>query len=806
MSTMFEIDLQARLESLRMTYPECGIVSTEPASKWDFGTCVGNGIQGALAIGRTNHETFVLSHERMFLPLYPFPGYIPVKEHYETIRQLVIDRKTYEAQRLIHKIKVDGGFPLYNTTDPFVGAAAMDMQMGGELLPEAYLRSVDFEHGDARVAWRDGGGVVHRDFFVSRADDVLVVRLWRPGGGVVDVDVKLREIEYEQSPDPRDHNIYEKTIDHCETTAQPGMLTHRMVFKRNWASQPLFGSATLARLKQQGGSVTAGDERVCISGAKEVLLLVRTVPHFNGEPLDLQRIADRLSELDADYDQLRERHVAIHSEKFNRCRLKLEATPAKHRSGEQMFMDSKVGDTDPALVERTFHAARYSIISSTGDLPPALQGVWTGTWKPRWSGDYTLNGNVQSMVAASLCANHDECHEALMNYMDTLMDDFRENARALLGFRGPLIPWRTSTHGKTHYLAFKNHHHDFPGVYWFGGTAWFAQLYYDYFLYTGDSEFFEQRLKPFLFEAATLYEDFLTLEKDGRYILAPDSSPENETSDNIWMAPNPTMTIAGIKQLLRTLLRHREQLGVSEQDVERWEGMLSKLPEYAVTQSGALQEWTWPGIENVETHRHSSHLYPLWFGVDPDIAASETLQQACRIAIEDRMAPRRAENGGFMAYGYYFLGMPAAYLGDTEHAYEAVEYLANSYWSPVMMPQHNHDPDGPDVLNVDIGGGLPALVITMLVQSLMRESVNVPWVIKLLPCLPRQWPSGSLTGVRCRGGFEIDITWREGELESLSLTSLRGEAVFLVYKDIERFIEVAPGERVVLARESWRGT
>lgn len=787
-----------------MPYPERGVVSQAPASRWDFGTVVGNGSQGALAFCRPHNEELVLSHEELFLPLYPFYGYLPVKEHLDTIRNLVMKGQGEQAQQFIHKLKIDSGCPTYNTTNPFVGACALDLIMGKPTPYHAYMRSIDFATGEARVAWQDERGVFHRQFFVSRIDDVLVVRLSSPLNNRFNVTLGLREIAYDPPTDPKDHDIYAKTIERCECAATPTRLTYRMRFKQRWESQPVLGCGTVARIVPRDGHAEVIGAQLHITDASELLLLVRTVPHRNGKRLDVDTVDRELEAIPADYQALLAAHAAVHGEMFHRCRLRLTPADRPRLSGEDMQHHSSVGNTDPALVETAFDAARYGIIASTGKLPPALQGVWTGTWKPRWSGDYTLNGNVQSMVAASLCGNHFECQESLMDYLDTLMDDFRENARQLLGFRGPLIPWRSSTHGKTHYLAYKQHHHNFPGIYWMAGAAWFAQITYDYYLHTGDETFFEQRLKPFLLDAAAFYEDFLTVEQNGTYVLAPDSSPENEIRDDIWMAPNPTLTIAGIKQLLRTVLRHAGKLGATPEQVNTWQTMLAKLPAYAIGRNGALKEWTWPGIENNEEHRHASHLYPLYYGVDPEIDASPTLREACRIAIENRIAPRRADNGGFMAFGFTQFGLAAAHLGDTTHAYECVEYLVNAYWSPIMVSQHNHEPYGPDVLNLDISGGLPAVIIAMLVQSQLPDDANAPWRIRLLPCLPPAWPSGSLSGVRCRGGFIIDITWRKGTLDIVTVTSLRGGSVTLELENQSQTLALTKNESKTLHGDAWR--
>jgi alpha-L-fucosidase 2 len=772
-------DLADALRRLHTSYPASGFVSTAPAETWDDGTVVGNGIQGALAFCRTSTEEVVLSHEELFLPLFPDHGYLPVREHYDTVRQLVMEGNAGAAQELLLKLKKEGDFPDYNTTDPFVGACSLDLHMHHRDKNTSYIRSVNFETAESLTAWEDSGGLFHRRLFVSRADNVIVLRLSSPVGSRISVSLGLREIEREPAEHPLDRDLYAITIDGCEGSVSDTLLTHRMRFKKRWGSQPVNGCITLGRVIVQGGSAAADNGQLTVSDAEELLLLVRTVPDRRGEHLSVEDEVSALSDLEPTYGSLLQSHARIHGEIFGRSSLQLAEPAEQLCSSEEMQAASSVGNTNPALVEKAFAAARYGIISSTGRLPPALQGVWTGTWKPRWSGDYTLNGNVQSAVAASLCGNHFECLESLLKYLDTLLDDFRSNARELLGFRGFLIPWRSSTHGRTHYLAYRKYHHNFPGVYWFAGAAWFAQLYFDYYLYTADTGFLESRLKPFLLESAAFYEDYLTLEQDGVFVLSPSSSPENELEDDIWMAPNATMTIAAAKQLFRNLLFLKKELGISAAQVERWRMLIAKLPTYQVGANGAVKEWAWPGIENREVHRHASHLYPLYYGMAPEIAEDEDLREAFRVAIDKRMEFRRHEDGSAMAFGFTQLGMSAAHLGDTDLAYESVEYLVNSYWSPAMVSQH----DPRFTMNLDISGGLPAVIITMLVQSLQPDRPDGPWLIRLLSALPDAWPTGKLRGVRCRGGFEADVSWRDGVLQTATITSLRGEPCRVEYGD-----------------------
>jgi hypothetical protein len=150
---------------------------------------------------------------------------------------------------------------------------------------------------------------------------------------------------------------------------------------------------------------------------------------------------------------------------------------------EDLIAKSRIGATNPALLEKLYDASRYNILCSSGALMPNLQGIWTGTWSPFWSGDFTMNGNLQTAMAANLSGNMAECLEPYWRFLETNMPAFRDNAKRLYGARGIHVPSRASTHG------FNNHFDgEWPMTFWTAGAAWAAQFMYDYYLYTGDEE------------------------------------------------------------------------------------------------------------------------------------------------------------------------------------------------------------------------------------------------------------------------------------------------------------------------------
>lgn len=760
-------NLVNRLETLRISYPERGFVSTEPAQRWEDGMIVGNGVQGALCFSRTHHEEIVLSHESLFLPIYPKHEYIHLAPHLDHIRELIFNNRGAEAMKLTIDLAKKKGYRQRELTDPFIGACSLHLEMP-ETECTAYARSVNFETADSIVAWKDPTGLFHRRGFASRAQHILAFELKSPDAAPVNVSLELKRIERDLN-----QNFYDKVVADTSRAVDENFLSFQVKLNTMSDDQHLLGYGVGMRVIASGGRQFVDGPKLQIEDAVSVLLIMDVQPDFAGAPLDLDTVREKLQAMVPDYDELLDAHKTIHSSLFDRVSFRLCDRRHEQVAVEELQKSSRVGATRPALIQKAFDAGRYGTICSTGTLPPALQGIWTGTWRPRWSGDFTLNGNVQSAVAAALPGNYYECLRATLDYLTGMMDDFRTNARELFDFRGIYVPWRSSTHGQCHYAGVgrDDGSNAFPGMYWFAGTAWWAWFYYDYWLYTGDEDFFEKQLTPYFLEAAAFYEDYLSVEQDEKLVMIPSYSPENRPEGAHCLQPNATMTIACIRQLFRTLLKIGDKLGVAGERREAWRDLLAKMPEYTIDPNGALAEWAWPGVANNENHRHASHLYPLYDGVAPEIEADPALCEACRVAIEKRLEYRRQKNGAEMAFGLTQLGMSASNLRDKELAYECVEWLVNSYWSPAMVSQH----DPGNILNLDISGGLPAVILNMLVQSSEPRAPGGPWRITLLPCRPDQWPNGSLTGVRCRGGFDVAFAWDGDGLSQLTVTSLRGE-------------------------------
>jgi len=458
-------------------------------------------------------------------------------------------------------------------------------------------------------------------------------------------------------------------------------------------------------------------------------------------------------------------HTKLHGELFNRMRLDLGGGADHQRTTEELLELSSYENPNRALIEKEFDAARYNIICSTGELPPTLQGVWGGTYVPGWASDFTHNGNVPSAIASYLMGNMPELMPAYTSYIESILPWMEINAKHLFGARGVVLPSRSTTHGFNNAL-----NANFAGGMWVGGAGWAAHFFYDYYLYTGDREFLAEHALPFMEKVALFFEDYLYEGPDGKFVFSPTQSPENTPGNSNSQASfNATMDVAVAKELLRNLISASRELEENKDRIPVWEEMLEKMPEYMIDDNGIIKEWLTPRLENRDSHRHSSQLYPLFDGMPEEIARSPQLQSAFRKSIEYKLDKHWKDNQrGFMSFGLVQLGQAATSLGESELAYHCLRHLANRFWLNNLASMHNHR----SLFNMDISGGMPAVIIKMLVASDVGR-------IQLLPALPAAWPSGRIEGVLCRGAIEIESLQWDGSQIELTLSSAKSQTVVL---------------------------
>lgn len=729
--------------------PTRGFFSNRPAMKWEESLVTGNGIMGSMVEGNPYNESVVFNHALLYLPFNKPLKPVSQGKNLDKIREMMMEDKFSEASQFIVDLAESEGFNGIHFTDPFIPAFKLNI-ISDSLEVKNYTRTVDFTTGEVEVSWSDKNGTFSRKVFISRADNVVAIKINSKDKGKLNTTLNLSQLT---NFDPWwiDKFVFENKfgIKKVESSTIDNGLCFRAWYERSWEGS-YKGYEGVVKVVSTDGKVSADGNKLNICGASEVLLLGRIEPSYNMDNSLISGITNSLDKLPADYNKLLKPHKKIHKDLFERVSLDLNASSIdRSKSSEELL---EAGGGNPALIEKIFDAARYNILCATGINPPNLQGIWGATMTPPWSSDFTTNGNLPVAISHYLQSNTPELMLPLFDKLESLMDDFRVNAKELFNCRGIYVPSHFNTHGL-------NNHFDatWPMTFWSVGAAWYSLFYYDYYLYTQDKDFLKNRALPFMEQSAMFYEDFLIEGEDGKYIFSPSYSPENNPLNRPSQACiNATMEVMGVNGLLRTIIEASQIIGTNKDKISKWKSMLAKMPTYELNKDGEIREWLWKDFQDNHNHRHASHLFGLYDLHDPLIMGNEALKNGCKKAIEQRMKIRRQENGGIMAFGMVHLAFAASALGETETAFDMLKWLGNNYWNNNMVS--NHDPKC--TFNLDISGGYPSLIMKMLVYS-------EPNVISLLPSTPKEWADGTIKGVALRGGIIMkELSWNSKEINA----------------------------------------
>jgi alpha-L-fucosidase 2 len=762
------------------------IIVRQPAEYWQDALPTGNGSIGALVCGNISNEIIMLNHEDLwFRSEKPQPP--DISSIIPKVRQLLHQGLYSEANALLRKELKDRGYPRGHI-DPYHPAFDVVAQHDKNGPFSSYRRSLAFETGEVRVAWQEAGGTFDRAVFVSRSDEVVVMRIQSSGSGAVTSHLSLKPhpLEAKKSRNQRIGLFKEGVPINFDVRVQGDWLTLIGRYERGGE----YGG--LARVTARGGKTEGTEKGISVIEADEILLLLKLFANESSETA-LPRLRDEIESLPLDYQALLQRHEAIHGSLFRR--VTFDFRTRDDRATDEMMLQAYEGNVSDALIERMVRYGRYLLISSSrpGGLPANFSGIWNGDYDPFAQSDFHHDIDIEMNYWQSLPGNLAETALPYFDYYESLLDDWRENARSIYGCRGVLANICGSTHGVVDAVG--------PWeVGWTAGAGWIAQLFYDYWLFTGDREFLRQRAIPFMREAARFYEDFLVEGEDGSYIFSPSFSPENwpegyEVTEVVVV--NATMDVAVAREILTHLSEAYHELGMESEELSRWQAMLDKMPDYRVNKEGALCEWLHPDLRDRYSHRHLSHLYPIYPGLEITEENSPSLFRAGWTALEKRL-----RTGFRYQVGFSFTQMACTFarLGDGNRALECLELLLRSHVGCNLLADSEnrrargkgtsvgHDRDTASFI-IECNLGFAAAVQEMVLSSR-------PGFVSLLPALPDRWEKGSIAGLRCRGNITVSIEWSREKVHAELISSQSQNINLKCHVDIAEINDAGTGTSI----------